>query len=501
MRHVVHVAPLASLPAHASVFDYAWESDEAPSIGTVITIPFRSRDTFGIILGVSSTSPFKLKTIQTESSASYKLLTTQEVSWFESLAKKLRCSIGALIQHCLPPLGKRTIQTLHTRTNNASATANAGKLQYVWYSQQNSVDKILEEITKKELRPHILVVSTHEEALRLSILLRSLQSRPVHHLTAESAPERRAIWQALVSSTEPPIIVGTHLAVWLPTRAKTHVLLIEPTHESHIQWDGIIYSNRHVIEERRLRLAEDVTIIAHSPASEDLDRITSIPTLPQWPIIVDRTTEDPQLRQKLVSPSLELNFKNAKSILIFVSHLREATHYICKDCGALYRSEDIKEKTGCVKCNGTQFSKIGCGAQSVAHELESVGYANNSDEILLLDAIGHRKNVGGLNTKKFTVATTPLYDRIDLGSYDLIVDLSADFELLHPEFNTEELLFDRLRGCSVRLPSGWTGLWYVQTRKPHILAWRVRDIAGYTAWWNGEKILRKRFKQPPFIED
>lgn len=497
MRHVVHIAPLAALPAHASVFDYAWEGDIAPHVGMVVTIPFRSGEAFGLVTGLGSQSKFKLKTIQV--TEAHWLLRPAEIVWLQTIAKTLKTGLGFLAQHALPPLSKRTIITL-TRPNTLVQSA-PGTLQYAWYSQHASIGPVLDKILATHQKPILIITATHDDAARLAAHLHASQTRPVHHLIAESAPKRRTIWLDWMNGSA-PIVIGTHLAAWLPKRADTICILIEPTNPSHVQRDGAAYSNRALIESRRQHLGDNLIIVAHSPATQDLDRVKTIPLLAQWPTIVDRTTEDPKLRQQFVSPSLEQNIAAARNILFFVPHLREATHYVCKDCGSLYRAEDLSETSVCKKCSGTRFSKLGYGAQTVVDELELADLMTSSDSVHMLDAEKF-KNVQSMtgevpDIKKFTIATAPLFDRLALASFDLIVDLSVDFELIHPQYTTEEYLWQRLRATSSRLPADWPGEWFVQTRTPNLLGWRVRDVEGYTAWWNSEKELRKRFGQTPF---
>lgn len=498
MRYVVQIAPLASLPAHASIFDYAWESDIAPTVGMVVRIPFRSSEAFGLVVGLSSQSKFKLKTI--EVTEAYRLLLPTEVVWLQTIAKFLRAGVGLLAQHALPPLAKRTITTLtRSRTH---ATVSSGKLQYLWYTQQSSIGRVLDKIiATHQGKPVLIITATHDEAARQTAYLRTTQQRTVHHLIAESAPKRREVWLDWTNG-EAPIVVGTHLAAWLPSSTGAYCVLIEPTDPSHVQRDAAAYSNREIVESRRLHLGDNVIIVAHSPATQDLDRVQTVPLLAKWPTIVDRTTEDPKLRQQFVSPSLEQNISAARNILFFVPHLREATHYVCKDCGSLYRAEDLSEATACKKCSGTRFSKLGYGAKTVVDELELAGLMSPTDSVHMLDAEKF-KNIQSTSgelpgNKKFTIATAPLFERLPLATFDLIIDLSVDFELIHPQYTTEEYLWQRLRATSVRLPVDWSGEWFVQTRTPNLLGWRVRDVEGYSAWWNSEKELRKRFGQAPF---
>ena len=499
MRHIVQIAPLAALPAHASFFDYAWEGDVVPSIGMIVEIPFRSGKSYGLVISISTFSKFKLKTISP--TQAYHLLSPTEVTWLSYFAKRTKLNIGLLAMHALPPLSKRTIGTL-TRAFSKKEQKRAGKLQYLWYTQQNSIEKALEQLTSDGSKPAMIVAASQLDAERWTLALQAkMPSRIVHHFVAESAPKRRAIWLDWVLSGDAPVIVGTQLPTWLPSRADANIILVEPTHSAHIQREGLTYSTRDVVEYRRNHFGEHVFIIAHSPATPDLDRITSLPALAHWPVMLDRTTEDPKLRQSFISPSLEHALHSASRVLILVTHLREATHYICKDCGTLFRSAELSDSALCKKCGGARFSKIGFGAQTAIDELKAAEIITADEEFVMLDAEKFKTHTTDERDPKITIATAPLFDRLPLNSFDIILDLSTDFELLHPQYTTEECLWQRLRAMSVRLSSAWSGAWLTQTRVPNLLGWRARDFEGYLSWWLSEKNLRQRFKQPPFSED
>jgi len=497
---VVHIAPLASLPTRASVFDYAWESEIEPQIGMVTTIPFRKGESYGIVTGVASHSRFKLKSITVTDAV--QMLEPLDLVWLQKMSNTVGVNIGTLVQHALPPLSKRTAGLLN-RTLVAAKPPSAGKLQYLWYSQQSSISRALHQIISTSKKPTAIIVPSHDDAARFVAELDSLGVEQVHHFLPESAPKRRALWLDWVNFAAAPVIIGTQLPAWLPHRTDAQFILVEPTDASHTQREGTPYTHRELLESRRTMLGNNIIVLAHSPATEDLDRVTTIPTVAHWPIMVDRTTEDPKLRQSFVSPSLEQNIREAEKILFFVPHLREATHHICKDCGSLYRSEDLHDSPACKKCYGTRFSKLGFGAKTVVDELSAEQLLSDTDEVVLMDAEKYKteKDVLFQNRVRrlIVIATGPLFDRIPLSFFDLIVDLSPDFDMIHPQFNTEEQLWHRLRAISSRLPVGWRGAWFVQTRTPNLLGWRVRDFEGFSAWWEAEKTLRKRFGQKPFI--
>ncbi len=498
MMRVVHVAPLASLPTRASVFDYAWEGDVEPNIGMVITIPFRKSEAYGIVTGVAATSRFKLKTVAV--TEAFQLLQPRDLMWLQKMSEVLGINIGTLVQHALPPLSKRTIGLLN-RPYHPIKAVSSGKLQYLWYSQQASILKAIHQMVVSKKATGVIVPS-HDDAARYVQELQALGVPAVHHFLPESAPKRRSLWLDWVNEKVFPVIIGTQLPAWLPERAQTQFILVEPTDASHTQREGTPYTHRELLESRRTMLGNNIFILAHSPATEDLDRITSVPTSAHWPILIDRTTEDPKLRQAFVSPSLEQNIRDAQKILFFVPHLREATHHICKDCGSLYRSEDLNDSPECKKCYGTRFSKLGFGAKTVVDELRAEHLLEESENVIMVDAEKYKTDKDTIfqdsSERMFVIATAPLFDRLPLSYFDLIIDLSPDFEMIHPEYNTEELLWHRLRAISSRLPVGWRGAWFVQSRTPNLLGWRVRDYEGFSAWWNAEKMLRKRFGQKPF---
>ena len=495
---VVHVAPLASLPTCASVFDYAWEGEVEPKIGMVIVIPFRKSEAYGIVTGVATSSRFKLKTVVV--TEAFQLLQPHDVFWLQKMSDTLGINIGTLVQHALPPLSKRTTATLSRHMQPVKSLPH-GKLQYLWYSQQTSIVKAIYQAIQTR-KPTVVVAASHDDAARYAQELTARGVASVHHFLPESAPKRRNLWLDWVNDHVFPVIIGTQLPIWLPKRDGAQFIIVEPTDAAHSQREGTPFTHREVLESRRIVLGDDIIVLAHSPATEDLHRITSLPTSVHWPTLIDRTTEDPKLRQFFVSPTLEQNISDAQRILFFVPHLREATHQICRDCGSLYRSEEFNDSPECKKCFGTRFSKLGFGAKTVVDELRAENLIADTDQIVMMDAEKYKADKNTVfqesSHRIVVIATAPLFDRLPLSFFDLIIDLSPDFEMIHPEYNTEEILWHRLRAISSRLPLGWRGTWFVQSRTPNLLGWRVRDFEGFNAWWNAEKTLRKRFCQKPF---
>lgn len=503
MRCVIKVAPLAQLPATASVFDYLWESEIQLQPGMVVTIPFRRSQLYGLIVAIETESLFKLKPIPEQLPIT--LLTALDIIFLTDLARRLNASFGSLALHMLPQLTKRTITTLSRKPETSEPCD--GKLKYVWYTRDSLMMHALHKFVRERSAhgPVLVIAATHEIAQHFTEQLRANKKLNVHHLMPESAPQRRAVWLDWVHAVPNTVVVGTHLAVWLPYAPTATTIIVEPTNPLHVQWDGTAYTNRQIVEARRKIFAEDTIVITHSPDAVDLDRVSTLPQLPFWPTITDRTVEEPTLRARFLSSLVERNLEFARNMLFFVPHLRESTHMVCRDCGSLYRTEDAERMTTCVKCHNNNFAALGYGAKTLIRELEMVHLIGPTDQIDLLDADEFKKisflpPVKDVDKKYVTIVTAPLYDRLNYDQYDAIVDLSVDFDMLHPEFNTEELAWNRLRALSARLPAGWQGAWYVQTRQPDLRAWKLGSGAGFEAWWAHERPLRLRFKQPPFSD-
>lgn len=502
MQCVVRVAPIRAMPAGMSVFDYAWTGAAAPAVGSVITIPFRASAIYGLVVEVIPSSPHSLKAIPEQTPL--ELVTPAEVEWLRTISERVGSNVGSLIRFMLPPLTKRTSLTLSRPAT--SKKERAPTFRYAWYFDRESHVAALETAVAQAARaggPVGLIVPTHERAKDLMELLSGTLKIPVYYFSNDSAPERRKIWMEWTGSKKPLIVIGTHLPVWLPHVNNALWIVDEPTHPYHEQWDGVKYTNTQIIESRRRQLKESTLYVAHSPATEDLHRITTIPELLVWPTIVDRTTEDPRTRSLFLSPSLESSLQEAKRIIFFVPHLQQATHSVCRDCGELFALIKHGAVLECTSCKGTNFHELGYGAKTLVKELEESKIIGLEDHIDLVDA----KNATQLalssplknpDSKTVVIATGPLFDRMDLSSYDMIVDLTADFELLHPEWSTEEIMWHRLRAMSASLARSWAGTWYIQARKPDLRAWRVQNNVGYMDWLRHELPLRKRFGQPPY---
>ncbi len=497
------------MPAGMSVFDYSWELPPAPEVGMLVQIPFRKKILFGIISELPLSTAFTVRPIPDQTPV--KVLSTPEVAWLTALASELNSTIGNLARYSLPSPSKRTYQAL-TRTELAEIMPREAPtaIKCAWYFDAESHDAaVLAAMCQlaKSKRVIALVAPSNERAEELVRLLSGHRAdHEIIHYHPESAPRRRAAWLAWTGGSKKIILVGTHALTWLPFAGDGAWAVDEPTHPFHTQWDGINYDNRQILESRRINLGDSVTLIGHSPHTLDLNRIATVPSLATWPTIVDRTAEEPRNRRLFLSPVLEDAIERSQRLIFFVPHLREATHALCKDCGALQPFETVNAQAQCVTCSGTQFLLMGLGAQSLVRELRELAVVNAADEIILADARSEQlarateavEQIYSTEHRIIVIATAPLAYSVDLGWFDTVIDLSPDFELIHPHLRSEESIWNRLRAMSTRLPRAWAGAWYVQTRRPALSAWSVRDFDGFTRWWISEKVLRKRFNQAPY---
>jgi len=319
-------------------------------------------------------------------------------------------------------------------------------------------------------------------------------------LRPDSAPQRRAAWCAWVAAQPNTVLVGTHLACWLPHASRATFIILESSHPAHEQWDGARCTNRQILEARRIHFTDAIVVLDHSPDTVDLARVTALPTLAAWPTIIDRTADEPQARTRQWSPTLDEKISAARRTLFFVTHLNNATHQVCRDCGKLIRSDESQHVAVCSSCHSVRLVDLGFGGKKLVSELRALSSVITESEIALLDV--KKFNERELNDvhKKIIIATAPLFDRLPLTEFDLIIDVTADFELLHPDFDSEERLWKRLRAMSVRLGAAWSGKWFAETRHSELAAWRLVSNAGFKNWWQHEESLRKRFKQRPFTE-
>ncbi|MCX6780759.1 MAG: hypothetical protein NT003_01430 [Candidatus Magasanikbacteria bacterium] len=499
MSRIIQVAPLVALPTHAAIFDYLWEMKIIPQRGMIVEIPFRRKKVFGVILDIKDASQFKLRAIDEQ--VPHFFLISREIDFLKSLSSHTSESVGSLAQHMLPPFTKKNLTTLENRTERPSYKNEQSKLQYAWYGSPTVKLHALDSLISGHSGPVAIIAPSNADAERLVQQIQVLGDRQIIHYISTSSPRRTAVWKAWTEDGSQSVIVGTNLAAWLPSVTNSLTILIDPTQESYQEWEGVRYSCRNILDTRKNFFGENIIFLAHSPDTPDLSKVGSLPQLQFWPTIIDRTTEEPTTRRNFISSHIIDKISDFQRILFFVPHLREATHAVCKDCGALFTAEMIEHSPQCTNCHGSRFSLIGYGAETVVNELRAQTVISSEDTAILLDAAKF-KELDQLqfspDKKTVVIATTPLYTRLPLQSFDLIIDLSADFELLHPTFQSEELLWKRLRGTAVQFSDSWIGSWFVQTRKPDLLAWRVRDFAGYTIWWAKERDLRKRFNQAPF---
>lgn len=470
-QQIVRVAVIQRLPRHIRTFDYYWDSATPLFIGDFIEVPFRTGFVWGVVVEFPLTTTFKLKTISAQ--IPIQLLTGQEISFALSVAQELNTNVSNIIRFLVPAFTKKTISLLELRKNFLKNQTTSDILQpteYHWFSSTETHDQLIADIYKNQQTNSIIWVAPTRARVKKIAQVLTAQGAPPRLYEPTPVRARRALWNSWRTTT-PTCVVGTHLGVWLPASARTVCVIDDPTHPAHVQWDGLQFSNRWVLNKRIKYFGDKLILMAHSPDTDDLDWAENFPKLKHWPTVINRQNDEPSQRYDCISPQIFDAVMNAKHPLIFVTHLHDALYHVCRDCGLINPERESALLQTCVKCNGVRFDARGFGGKTV------------------------EKFLAGKPAK---IVTAAAWEYEDLAKFDCILDLSADFELSLPRYDAEERLWKRIRAVSAGLSADWCGLWYITTMHPDIAAWRVKDEMGFGSWWKDERPLRQRFNQPPF---
>lgn len=489
MNWVVRVAPLRSLPAARSEFDYFWPTEQKPEVGTLVFVPFLNRDIAAIITTVLSESPFARRTISQQNTQP--LLSAFDIEFLQEMAALLAAPLGRLLQFMLPKISKTT--RLAARLPTQKPLLKNNQMRYAWFnspaSREAAFEKIVHGLGKKN---NLIIVSP--QALRAQEIFSTLPgSFNKFIISGEKMAARRQAMAAWASSEAGVIIIGTHLPLWLPYRPNTTILIDDPTNPFHEQWDGVKYNNNLIARQRSKIFGDSLILLAHSPTTADLNQVQSLPTLAHWPQLIDIARRDPASKHIIPENCTSL-IPIAQHTLILLPHLAVSRYQICADCQSLF--SETEKLLACNKCHGTNLFDIGMSAAKIETELSKIIEAKNIPVVRFSVEAKSSLTLG--MEKIIVIATSASSYLLPLDKFDLIIDLSIDFELLHPEFDSEELLWKKLRSLASKLPSDWRGAWFALTRHPHLNAFGVKDQAGFKYWWQKEAPLRLRFGQAPF---
>ncbi len=246
---IAKITPLVRLPSSVTYFDYEIpeELTQQVSIGSLVHIPFRSKQMQGVVLDIveKTESTYTIKPI-TEVLEEEPILTDAQIQTLKNISHYYGVSMGAFIRMIVPEKPKRPRKTIHKKnTSSIRFSIHADQLESLQQLSESTAQIHIKDISsalwwlRKQCahtqQQHIIFVPTIHLIQALANTLE--KSFPERVITIHSGKGKTETWNDYLSvrSQTDSIVITTRQGAFLPIQKNASVWMFEPTSQEYKQ--------------------------------------------------------------------------------------------------------------------------------------------------------------------------------------------------------------------------------------------------------------------------
>ena len=233
-------------------------------VGSVVTVPFNSTNTIGVILSIGPIASAGLKSIQGLASEFVIPPALQQLAL--AMTKSYVCTLFEAYKFILPPLSKNVSILLKTREADQR---NRNPKTYSVISQigENIEDLLLERIRRSSDARRICIVPTLRDLEHLAARLRSHKISFVEYGSHLSLAQRRAVHTAL-SQGSATLVVGTRSAIFAPLTPLDEIVVIGEDSQHMYEQKVPYWSIREIASIRSTLQGAHLYFVSPSPSTD-----------------------------------------------------------------------------------------------------------------------------------------------------------------------------------------------------------------------------------------
>jgi len=480
----IDIIPVRRLPGDRDTFTYLWPGEKAPTLGSVVRIPFARSHLDGVVWRILPTVPkteYPLRPI-VGVQCTFTVFTDWQRQVMTAFSERYDVSLSSLVYQYAPDIWPKDIPTSFPSSINTRPN-----IEIIWYGHRQDAETTM----KKYIDGHgltCIIEPTVEEAE----IMAKVFPGAVAYDGQTSPAEYRRIFQGVLSGTIKNII-GTPLALFLPFPSEPTIILDQEEHPQYKRTERQPYAHAGrfldgaKIPHIKLTAAPSVrTKFALNPSTPTRHIERHIGTLggpgvEPWhsPEVDQAISAQPELPRVWILPR-----RGYASILVCRSCGHEVS---CKSCGRKIRimRHDARHSrctacqtlqplpTACPTCRAVNWRYIGIGIEQWQKRWPS---DNGHDHILTI----HDTNI---------LRTIP--------GPKIVTIVSADTLLAWPDFTAAERAMIMIGRLESMLSDG--DQLFLQTFEPQIRLWE-RWLNGSSAWFEDERTQRQTYHFPPETE-
>ena len=423
------------------------------AVGSVVSVPFNSKQTIGVVVKVGPITRAGLKSIQGLASKYIIPKNLRELA--KAMTREYVCTPFDVYRFFLPPLSKSG--PVINNVDESEYSQRPAKVDAVISHIGESVDELLvQRVTRNPSTRRICIVPTSKDVEKISARFRSECIDFIEFGSHLSQSQRKRAYEE-ISGGRIDLVLGTRSAIFAPMTAVSELVVINEASQHMYEQKAPYWSMRELAMLRSSIDGAHLYFVSSSPSTELMHAIHQGSVS-----ILSRKSFADRINRPRVScaPTNYIDIVRrglgAGSVLVSVAEKGFSNLFICKRCRNVARcacggritmaQRNIfictlcASKTGnwkCKECASPDYAMLRTGTDKIAEEL---GKTFLNSAVFLSTA---EKPVSELGLERsIVVATSGMEPRMGDG-YSAIVLLNGEELVSRPFIRTEEEVLQR----------------------------------------------------------
>lgn len=436
-------------------FSYLIPTDlkEHVHVGSVVTVPFNTQESIGVVLSVGTINKAGLKGIY--GLASDYLISEALMNLANKISQRYVCTQYDALRFVLPPLTKNSKNPSAIISSPRSAR-NSRCIFVATQIGESTNELIIQRIKRLPKVRRVVILPSAREVVRLAQIL---QSSEIEYIEVGSHLAKSAQKNAYLSAHKglSPLVIGTRSAIFAPLSSLDEIIVVNEWSQHLYEQKAPYWNTRDLAVMRGQLESAEVFFVSSTPSTELMKLIQqqNVHTVPERKFSIARSryrvTTAPDSYLHVVRRGLKDG-----AILVTVEEKNFSNLFLCKRCRTVAKCKcggriamasrnaffctlcsESSRDWRCRECGINQFVMLSIGAEKIVEEL---GKSLPGVSILLSTA---DKPLDSCQVEKCVVIATSGMEPRNEHGYAAIVLLNGEELLSRPFVRAEEELLHR----------------------------------------------------------
>lgn len=423
------------------------------TLGSVVSVPFNSVQTIGVVIHLGPITRAGLKSIH--GIASKYVIPKSVRDLVSGITRNYVCAPFDAYKFCLPPLSKSS--SVISRNEGFEAPEVGSKVSVVISQISESVDELLiGRVMRNSSTRRLCILPTARDVERIASKLRSENIDFVEYGSHLSQSERRKAYEEITLG-EAATVLGTRSAIFAPMTSVGEIIVINESSEHMYEPKTPYWSIREIATLRSSVEGSELFFLSASPSTQLMYEIYrgSASRIARKPFAGfmnrARISCAPANYVETVRRGLSKG-----SVLVSVAEKGFSNLFLCKRCRNVARCKcggriviaernlflcnlcsDVSERWICKECSSSDYLMLRTGTERLAEEL---GRSFTGTSLFVCTA---EKPMGFITEERCIVVATSGMEPEIHGGYSSIVLLNGEELVSRPFVRADEEVLQR----------------------------------------------------------